>query len=65
MRFSPAEADFSQTTAVLSEAPLTGAEFTAGPPEPGARNRILSEPGSAGARSRQGSATGFRRPGWP
>ena len=40
MRFSPAQADFFQTTAVLSDEPLTGEEFTAGPPEPGARNRI-------------------------
>ena len=39
MRFSPAEADFSYSTAVLSDEPQTGEEFTAGPPEPGGPER--------------------------
>ena len=39
MRFSPAEADFFQTTGRMFEAPLTGAELRPGPPKPGVPGR--------------------------
>ena len=47
-RVQPAEADFSQTTARLSEATLRAAELRAGPPQPapGTRRKRAGAPGA-------------------